>query len=136
MGLREKIFGAKREPQPLELPAILQPEGPVNYNSVLDYLVGLSDKDYRKMTGSADVYRKANKEVAKIVGVKDEPTHTLLPEKPTDEEVDAGLDTVMNAHPDDLVAAFESDDKPEKPKKVQSAKSKTIKVKDDAAQQD
>lgn len=129
MGLREKVFGVKREPQPVEIPAILQPEDPVNYNSVLDYLVGLSDRDYKKMTGSAEVYRKANKEVAKIVGVKDEPTHTLLPETPSEEALDEGLNQLLETDPVDLKAALENSEDAEKPKKAQSPKAKEIKVK-------
>lgn len=127
MSLKDKIFGSKREPQQVDIPAIMQPEDPVNYNSVLDYLVGLSDKDYKKMMGSADIYRKANKEVAKIVGIKDEPTHTLLPEKPTDEQIDAELDGLLQTHPDDLRAALENETPAEKPHKAQSA---TAKVKE------
>jgi hypothetical protein len=134
VGILDK-FKAKREPQAVELPTILQPEDPVNYNSVLDYLVGLSDKDYRKMTGSAEVYRKANREVAKIVGIKDEPTHALLPETPSEDAIDAGLDTMLNAHPDDLKAAIINQDEPEKPKKAQSAKTKQIKVQSDGKDQ-
>jgi hypothetical protein len=42
------IFNRKQQ-KLVELPALLtQPEDPVNYNSVLDYLVGLSDTDYKK----------------------------------------------------------------------------------------
>jgi len=127
VSLKDKIFGSKREPQQVDIPAIMQPEEPVNYNSVLDYLVGLSDKDYRKMTGSAEVYRKANKDVAKIVGIKDEPTHTLLPEKPSEEQIDAELDGLLETHPDDLRAALENEPTAEKPHKAQSA---TTKVKE------
>lgn len=127
MSLKDKIFGSKREPQQVDIPAIMQPEDPVNYNSVLDYLVGLSDKDYKKMMGSADIYRKANKEVAKIVGIKDEPTHTLLPEKPSEEQIDSELDGLLEAHPDDLRAALENEPAPEKPHKAQSA---NVKVKE------
>lgn len=125
-------FLKRREPKaPMELPGILQPENPVNYNSVLDYLVGLSDKDYKKMTGSAEVYRKANKDVAKIVGIKDEPTHTLMAEKPTEEQVDKDLDNMLDEP--DLAAAFLADDEPkaDEPHKPQApSKSKQIDVKE------
>lgn len=124
-------FLKRREPKaPVELPAILQPENPVNYNSVLDYLTGLSDKDYKKMTGSADIYRKANKDVAKIVGVKDEPTHALMPEKPTEEQIDKDLDTMLEA--DDLSTAFLDDEPPapEQHKPQAPSKTKQIEVKD------
>lgn len=114
-----------------ELPEILKPEDPVNYNSVLDYMVGLSDKDYKKLTGSAEVYRKANKDVAKIVGVKDEPTHELMPPKPSEEQVDADLDNLLEA--DDLAGSFLDDDAPEAPKPIKpqapAKKEKKIDVK-------
>ncbi len=125
-------FLKRREPKErMELPAILQPENPVNYNSVLDYMIGLSDKDYKKLTGSAEVYRKANKDVAKIVGIKDEPTHALMPEKQTDEQVDQDLDNLLNE--DDLTTAFLEDDTPaaDEPKKPQApSKPKQIDVKE------
>lgn len=126
-------FLKRREPkQRMELPAILQPENPVNYNSVLDYMIGLSDKDYKKLTASAEVYRKANKEVAKIVGIKDEPTHALMPEKPSDEDIDKELDDLLEV--DDLTTAFLDDDdepKADEPHKPQApSKPKQIDVKD------
>lgn len=125
-------FLKRREPKtPVELPGILQPENPVNYNSVLDYMVGLSDKDYKKLTGSAEVYRKANKEVAKIVGIKDEPTHELMPPKPTDEQIDADLDDMLNEP--DLATAFLDDEPAPTPKKAQ-APAKTITVNTDDEQ--
>lgn len=102
MGLGEKIFGKKREAVPVELPAILQPEDPVNYTSVSEYLIGLSDKDYKKIVASIDIYRKANKDVAKIVGIKDEPTHTLIPEQPSEDDVDSQLDGLLELDPKDL----------------------------------
>lgn len=124
-------FLKRREPTtPKELPAILQPENPVNYNSVLDYLVGLSDKDYKKMTGSAEVYRKANKEVAKIVGVKDEPTHALMPEKPSDEQIEKDLDTMLD-EPDLKTAFLDDMPEPDAPQKPQApSKPKQIEVKE------
>lgn len=100
----------KRKKKPMELPpALMNTEDPVNYNTVLDYLVGLSDKEYRQMTQSAEVYRKANKEVAKIVGVKDEPTTTIVASKPSEEEVDEALT-------DALEMKYEAPNEPEQPK--------------------
>lgn len=135
MGLRE-IFKGRREPQPVELPAILQPEDPVNYNSVLDWLLGLSDKDYKTMLEVVQVYRDAGKTTAKLLKIKDMPTTELLPAKPSEEQVDQELDMLLETHPDDLKAAIESEQTPEKPKKAHTPKSKTIKVKDDAAHQE
>jgi len=123
VGLLDKFKG-KSEPKPLpQIPAAMQPEDPVNYNSVLDYLVGLSDKDYKKMTGSAEIYRKANKEVAKLIGVKDEPTTSITTEKP--ELSDDELDEMLNAPAGDLATAFIEDDiEVPKPKKAQSTEKK------------
>lgn len=105
------------------VPASMQPEEPVNYNSVLDYLVGLSPEDFKKMTKSAEIYRKANKEVAGIIGVEDEPTTSIVTEKPqlSDDE----LDDMLAADKDDLAAAF-IDEGPvaPKPKKAQGTEVK------------
>jgi len=130
MGLREKIFGAKREPQPVELPAILQPEDPVNYNSVLDWLLGLSDKDYKTMLEVVQVYRDAGKTTAKLLKIKDTPTTELLPVKPTEDEVDQQLTDLLETHPDDLKAAILNEEPAEKPKKAQTPKTKQIAVKE------
>lgn len=125
-----KLFGSKREPQPVEIPAILQPDDPVNYNSVLDWLLGLSDKDYKTMLDVVQVYREAGKTTAKLLKIKDQPTTELLPAKPTDDEVDAQLDGLLETHPDDLKAAIMSDTPAEKSKKEHTPKSKQIAVKE------
>jgi hypothetical protein len=124
------LFGKRNEVggEPVTIPAALQPEDPVNYNSVLDYVVGLSDKDYKTMTASAEIYRDANKKVAKLLGIKDEPTTTISTERP--EIGDDELDAMLAAEPGDLAAAF-IDDAPvsPKPKKAQSTERK-IEVKE------
>lgn len=102
-------------------------EDPVNYNSVLDYLTGLSDKDYKKMVGSADIYRKANKDVAKLVGVKDEPTVALMPPE-SPELSDQDLDDMLNTDPETL-AFIDDAPEPEKPRKKQST-TKVVEVKE------
>ena len=86
-----------------DLPEVLAPapKDPVNYNSVLDYLVGLSNKDYDKICKITDIYRKAHAEAAVIYGVKDQPTTVLKPTKPSDDEIDRGLDEALDA--DELV---------------------------------
>lgn len=124
MGLREKVFGVKREPQPVEIPTILQPEDPVNYNSVLDWLLGLSDKDYKTMLEVVQVYRDAGKTTAKLLKIKDAPTTELLPTAPSEEQVDKELDLLLETHPDDLKAAIEN----EQPKPKKTTKAKTVKV--------
>lgn len=124
------LFGKRKASsgEPVSIPAAMQAEDPVNYNSVLDYIVGLSDKDYKKMTASAEIYRDANKKVAKLLGIKDEPTTTISTEKP--EIGDDELDAMLSAQPGELAAAF-IDDAPAspKPKKAQSTERK-VEVKD------
>jgi len=126
----EGLFGKRKRgvTEPVSIPAAMQLEDPVNYNSVLDYVVGLSDKDYKKLTASAEIYRDANKKVAKLLGVKDEPTTTIKSDK--SEISDAEMDDMLNADPDKLKAAF-IDNGPEapKPKKAQATDRK-IEVKD------
>ena len=121
----EGLFGKRKKGagEPVSIPAAMQPEDPVNYNSVLDYVVGLSDKDYKKLTASAEIYREANKKVAKLLGIKDEPTTAINTEKPEIGEDE--LDAMLNANPEDLQAAF-LDDGPEVPKakKAQSTERK------------
>lgn len=119
MGLREILKG-KRTPQAVELPPIMQAQDPVNYDSVLDWLLGLSDKDYKVMLEVVEVYRNANKTSAKLLKIKDQPTTQLIEPKPTDEEVDEQLDTVLNTHPDDLKAAIEAEKPLKDKKKTQS----------------
>lgn len=127
MGIKDKFFG-KRETQPVELPAILQPEDPVNYNSVLDWLLGLSDKDYKTMLEVVNVYREAGKTTAKLLKIKDTPSTELLPVQPSDEQIESELDGLLETHPDDLKAAILSEQPAEKPKKKQTPTSKQITV--------
>ena len=121
--LKELLAKRKKDASKVVMPAGLQPEDPVNYNSVLDYLVGLSDKDYSRVTRSAEIYRKANKEVAKVIGVKDEPTTSIATDKP--EVTDEDLDNMLLAGKEELTMAF-LEDGPEapKPKKAQSTETK------------
>ena len=119
------LFDRKAKPSIESIPPVLTtPEDPVNYNSVLDYLTGLSDGDYKKMTKSAEIYRAANEKVAAIVGIENEPTTALTTPKPSDEEIDDALD-------DALAGTFVATDEPEAPKptKAQAPKTK-IEIKD------
>lgn len=121
------MFGiGKREKQQVELPAaIMAEDNPVNYDSVLDYLVGLDGKEYDKLLKVAVIYRDANKSAAKVLGVKDQPTTKLKSDTPTDEEMDDALDQLLETHPDDLKDAIIN--APEKPevKKEQSPSKET-----------
>lgn len=118
----------KREAQPVELPAALMADdNPVNYDSVLDYLVGLDNKEYDKLLKVAVIYRDANKSAAKVLGVKDQPTAKLKDDKPSDEEMDDALDQLLETDPEDLKAALNN--QPEKPEvKKEQAPSKSTKI--------
>lgn len=126
----EGLFGKRKKgaTEPVTIPASLQPEDPVNYNSVLDYVVGLSDRDYKKLTASAEIYRDANKKVAKLLGIKDEPTTAINTEKP--EISDDDLDGMLNADPEALQAAFIDDAPKAPPAKKAQATDKKIEVKE------
>lgn len=123
------MFGiGKREKKQVELPAaIMADDNPVNYDSVLDYLVGLDAREYDKLLKVAVIYRDANKSAAKVLGVKDQPTTKLKSDTPTDEEMDNALDGLLETHPDDLKDAILT--APEKPEvKKEQAPSKETKI--------
>lgn len=71
MGIFDK---KKSEPLPALISDEELEESLVNYNTVLDWLVGLSDQDYEKVHKVANIYRNANKDACSVLGVKDEPT--------------------------------------------------------------
>lgn len=131
MGILDNFKRDKAPRTPVSVPESMKPEDPVNYNSVLDYLVGLDAKDFKKMTRSAEIYRKANKDVADLLGVEDTPTTSIVTDKP--EVSDDDLDAMLNAPKDELASAFIEDEAPgaEKPKKKQAPEKKVeIKVND------
>lgn len=86
----------------LEPPVI---QNVVDYDSVLNYLVGLGRRDYDKIFKVADIYRKANDDAAKVLGVKNEPitaikeTEAPVPDSETaqDDELDLLMDDVLPA---------------------------------------
>lgn len=126
MGL-DKLF-SKREKRPVELPKLVtQEQNPVNYDSVLDYLVGLSEEDYKKMCKVTGIYREANKKAATVLNVEDQPTSSLVEDKLTDDEIEDGLDALLIADTDDLKEAIENQPPIEDVKKPQ-APSKETKV--------
>lgn len=114
------LFGKtkQRSADPIATPEAMKPEDPVNYNSVLDYLVGLSNDDFKKMTKSAEIYRKANREVANLLDIEDEPTTAITTEKPeiTDDDLDNMLEHGLEFIDDGPAA--------EKPKKAQASEKK------------
>ena len=105
----------------------------VNYDSVLEYLQGLSDKDYATITKIAGIYRKANDDAAKALGTQFEPSAFIMP--PTEIDTHSGLadqyaDKVANPNgktmlddDDDISAAF-LDDEPKAPNKIKTRKVK------------
>ncbi len=126
--LKELFNRGKSAGKPVRIPESLQPANPVNYNSVLDYLVGLSPEEFKKMTKSAEIYRKADEQVAGLIGVENEPTTTIKNETP--ELTDDDLDDLLVADPKDLQSAFlETGPEAPKVKKPQST-DKKIEVKE------
>lgn len=119
-----KLFDRKKKPVELP-PALMADEDPVNFNSVLDYLVGLSKPEFDKLLKVTNVHRDANKESARILGIKDEPTTTIKTEKPSEEEIDEALDQALAGtyEPTGEVPPVEP------PKKPNAATAKKVEVK-------
>jgi hypothetical protein len=63
----------KRELPPLWSEAELE-QMSVNYESVMDFLLGLSDKDYDTVFKVANIHRQANKDASAVRGKAYEPT--------------------------------------------------------------
>lgn len=66
------------------LPALISDEeidfsAAVNYDSVLDWLVGLSAQDYAKVLQVGNIYRNADQEAAAALGTANEPTTFIMP---------------------------------------------------------
>jgi len=100
-----------------------QQDVPTNYSTVLNWMFGLSDKEFAKMGKVVEIYRKANSDTAKALGIKTEPT-SFLPQPDNTETVpqdvnhlspnsapvkdsEDELDDFLN---DDLDSAFLADD--------------------------
>lgn len=62
----------KQRPQLPEFPGTSFDSDQVNYNSVLQYLVDIEDKDHEKLTKLAKIYRDANTKADAIIGDVDE----------------------------------------------------------------
>ena len=88
-----------------------QLEQPVSeYDTALDFMVGLSDQEYKKLHEVADIYRAANKKASKVLGIKQEPSNSLNLENPDktaiydkydqkllEDELDAGLSNLSDS---------------------------------------
>lgn len=66
----------------------------LNYNTVLEYLVGLSGDDYTKICQVAAVYRQADFEACKVLGVENEPTTFITPPEQETEPSSVGDDFI------------------------------------------
>lgn len=133
------IFRKKREEVPAEIrraaEALMtaqeifeQQQPPASYSSALDWLLGLGDKEYKKMMNVVEIYRKANADTAKALGIKTEPT-SFLPQPDNTETVPQDVnhlapasapatpqsDDFLHDDDDDLAAAFLADDEPTPP---------------------
>lgn len=87
-------------------------EEAVNYNSVVDWLCGLSDEDYARTCEVAAIYRKANADAAKALGVEVEVSSFITePEQPDTRTEEEREDDFLN---DELETAFLEDE----PKKI------------------
>lgn len=53
-----------------------------NYDSALNYLIGLSDEEYGKVTQVAAIHRKAYQDAAAVLGTPNEPTTFINPPEP------------------------------------------------------
>lgn len=128
MGILNNFKRKNAERAPVVIPESMKAQDPVNYNSVLDYLVGLSQDDFKKMTKSAEIYRKANRDVAGLIGVEDEPTTSIQTAKP--EVSDDELDAMLNTPADELATAFIEDEIPSEPVRKAHAPDHKVEVKE------
>lgn len=55
---------------------------PINYNTVLEYLAGLSAEDYKKVIKCAEITRKSYAEQCKVLDIENEPTTFIYPPEP------------------------------------------------------
>lgn len=84
------LFGKKKQEYP---PLFSAQETPVvNFNSVIEYLEGLSKADYDKLLKVVNIYRSANKDVNKVLGLKDEPSTAIAKESREEAELDDDSD--------------------------------------------
>lgn len=103
-----------------------QQQPAANYSTSLDWLLGLSNPEYAKMIKVVEIYRKANSDTARALGIKTEPT-SFLPQPDNTETVPQDVNHLAPASAagasddsnfldgdDDLAAAFLEDDEPAK----------------------
>lgn len=102
------LFGKKKKQ---EFPPLISDHSTpaVNFNSVVEYLEGLSRYDYDKILKVVNIWRAANKDVNKVLGIKSEPTAEITKES----RDEAALD-----EDDDLLNFLEDEPPAAKPKKI------------------
>lgn len=65
-----------------DLPPLISDAELIDYNSVIDWLVGLSDADYEKVCKVADNYRASEHRACEILEVENKPTTFISPPEP------------------------------------------------------
>lgn len=118
------LFGKdKKVLAPLFSESELEPQN-ADYNTVLDWLQGLSDEDYATVCKIAEIYRKANKDAAAALGIEDQPTTFIHP--PAEPEAPKNF-----LDEDDISAAFLDDEPAKKPvDAIAKKRSRKVEVKD------
>lgn len=108
------LFDRKRKTDdlpPLWQPGELEQAPGIDYEMALEYVVGLSEKDFDTFVKCAAVYRFADKECAKIMGKDAEPTTFIdPPKKETHEIVRMDGERFELAEDDELNLAFLEDE--------------------------
>lgn len=77
------LFGNKKR----ELPDLLTEADfadAASYESALNYLVGLSDEEYKQVIQVAEIHRKAFADSAAVLGTPNEPTTFINPPEPAE----------------------------------------------------
>lgn len=128
----DKLRNKKRELPPLFSESELDDLSPaVNYNTVLDWLGGLSDKDYEAVIKVANIYRNAARDESAVLGTPIEPTSFIHPPEPEANLVVVDKDVHHLDHQkpksfledDDISSAFlDDDDQPPKKKTAKKVK--------------
>jgi hypothetical protein len=94
------LFERKR----VELPPLISDEElfpSVNFDSVIDWLLGLSAEEYNQVMQVANIHRQANYDAGKVLGKAPEPTTFI----------DDPKDSLQTLEP-----VYLTDDEPKKPK--------------------
>lgn len=68
---------SKKKPVILSDLDLTEEDNNINFNVVLEYVIGLSIYDYNKLFKVSGIYRAANRDAAKALGVKSEPTTSI-----------------------------------------------------------